>query len=139
MPTALVVLPSTTYRAADFIRAAEGLGVDLIVASEHPPPFDMGDRYLQIDCADAHDAADAIVRLGDSVSIDGVVAADDAGVLVAALSATKLGLRSNTPEAAAATRDKGRQRALMEAAEVPQPRFKVIGPGEDPRPAGDEV
>ena len=139
MPTALVVLPSTTYRAADFIRAAEGLGVDLIVASEHPPPFDMGDRYLQIDCADAHDAADAIVRLGDSVSIDGVVAADDAGVLVAALSATKLGLRSNTPEAAAATRDKGRQRALMEAAEVPQPRFRVIGPGEDPRPAGDEV
>ena len=139
MPTALVVLPSTTYRAADFVRAAEGLGVDLIVASEQPPPFDMGDRYLQIDCSDADRAAEAIIRLGDVISIDGVVAADDAGVLVAALSATKLGLRSITPEAAAATRDKALQRALMAAAEVPQPRFKLLGPDEDPGSAGHEI
>jgi biotin carboxylase len=139
MPTAVVVLPSTTYRAADFVRAAEGLGIDLIVASEHPPPFDMGDRYLEIDCAKVEDAAEAIIRLGDKASIDGVVAADDTGVLVAALSATKLGLRSNPPEAAAATRDKARQRALMAAAEIPQPRFRVLEPGDDGGPAGNQV
>lgn len=139
MPTALVVLPSTTYRAADFVRAAEGLGIDLIVASEHPPPFDMGDRYLQIDCSDPERAAESIVRHGDAVSIDGIVAADDAGVLVAALAATKLGLRSNTPEAAGATRDKGRQRALMGAAEVPQPRFRLLHAEDDPGAAGIEV
>ncbi|HSO48919.1 MAG TPA: hypothetical protein VLS86_00110, partial [Acidimicrobiia bacterium] len=73
MTTAVVVLPSTTYRAADFVRAAEGLGIDLIVVSEQPPPFDMGDRYLEIDCADAEKAAEAIVRLGDVAPIDGVV------------------------------------------------------------------
>ena len=64
MPTAVVLLPSTTYRAADFVGAAEGLGVDLIVASENPPPFDMGDRYLQIDCSDPELAAEAIVASG---------------------------------------------------------------------------
>jgi biotin carboxylase len=131
MPTAVVLLPSTTYRAADFVRAAEGLGVDLIVASENPPPFDMGDRYLQVDCSDPELAAEAIVRIGDDAPIDGVVAADDAGVVAAAIAGRKLGVRANDPEAAAATRDKSRQRALLRAAEVPQPRFDVIRPGED--------
>jgi biotin carboxylase len=131
MPTAVVLLPSTTYRAADFVRAAEGLGVDLIVASENPPPFDMGDRYLQVDCSDPELAAEAIVRIGDDAPIDGVVAADDAGVVAAAIAGRKLGVRANDPEAAAATRDKSRQRALLRAAEVPQPRFDMIRPGED--------
>jgi biotin carboxylase len=139
MPTAVVVLPSTTYRAADFVRAAEGLGIDLIVASEQPPPFDMGDRYLQIDCSDVVLAAEAIVGLGDRSAIDGVVAADDAGVVVAALSASRLGLRANSPEAAEATRDKARQRALMALGEVPQPRFALVGPGEGPAGAAGEV
>ena len=131
MPTAIVLLPSTTYRAADFVRAAEGLGVDLIVASENPPPFDMGDRYLQVDCSDPELAAEAIVRIGDDAPIDGVVAADDAGVVAAAIAGRRLGVRANEPEAAAATRDKSRQRALLRAAEVPQPRFDTISPGED--------
>ncbi|MDP9145951.1 MAG: ATP-grasp domain-containing protein [Actinomycetota bacterium] len=131
MPTAVVVLPSTTYRAADFVAAAESLGVGLIVASESPPPIDMGDGYLQIDCSDPALAAAAIVAMGDRVGIDGVVAADDAGVVVAALTGQTLGLRSNTPEAAAATRDKGAQRQALAAAEIPQPRFVVIGPDED--------
>ena len=131
MPTVIVLLPSTTYRAADFLRAAEGLGVDLIVASENPPPFDMGDRYLQVDCSDPDLAAEAIVRIGDDALIDGVVAADDAGVVAAAIAGRKLGVRANEPEAAAATRDKGRQRALLRAAEVPQPRFAAISPGDD--------
>ena len=139
MTTAVVVLPSTTYRAADFVRAAEGLGIDLIVVSEQPPPFDMGDRYLEIDCADAEKAAEAIVRLGDTSPIDGVVAADDAGVMVAALAATRLGLRSNPAGAAAATRDKARQRTLLAAAEIPQPRFRVLEPDDEAGPAGDEI
>lgn len=139
MPTAVVVLPSTTYRAADFVAAAQALGVGLIVASESPPPIDMGDGYLQIDCSDPALAAAAIVALGDRVGIDGVVAADDAGVVVAALTGQTLGLRSNTPEAAAATRDKGAQRQALATAEVPQPRFVVIGPDDDALAAATSI
>lgn len=131
VPTAVVVLPSTTYRASDFVRAAGDLGVDLIVASEQPPPLDMGDSYIQIDCDHPHLAAEAIVRSGDRVGIDGIVAADDAGVVVAALAGSKLGLRANDPAAAEATRDKARQRSLMERAEVPQPAFARLEPGQD--------
>jgi biotin carboxylase len=131
MPTAVVVLPSTTYRAADFVAAAESLGVGLVVASEGPPPIEMGDGYLQIDCSDPALAAEAIVEFGDRVGIDGVVAADDAGVIVAALTGQTLGLRSNSPEAAAATRNKAAQRRALASAEVPQPDFSVIGPSDD--------
>ena len=130
MPTAIVILPTTTYRAGDFVKAAESLGVDLVVASDEPPPFDMGDRYLQIDCSNPEQAALSIVELGDRVPVDGIVAADDAGVLVASLAGRKLGLPANDPEAAAATRNKARQRELLRTAEVPQPDFALIGPNE---------
>ena len=126
MPTAVVLLPSTTYRAADFVRAAEGLGIDLIVASENPPPFDMGDRYVQVDCSRPERAAETLIRVGEQTPIDGVIAADDAGVVVAALTGQKLGLRANAPDAAEATRDKALQRAALRAAEVPQPRFALV-------------
>ncbi len=131
MTTVVVVLPSTTYRASDFVRAAESLSVDLIVASEQPPPFDMGDRYVEIDCADPDSAARAIVALGDRAAIDGVVGADDTGVIVTAMAATELGLRANDPEAARATRDKALMRQRLETAEVPQPRFGIVKPGDD--------
>ena len=131
MTTVVVVLPSTTYRANDFVRAAESLRVDLIVASEQPPPFDMGDGYVQIDCSDPNSAAKTIVALGDRTAIDGVVGADDSGVVVTALAATDLGLRGNDPDAARATRDKAMMRKRLEKAEVPQPRFGIVEPGED--------
>lgn len=135
MPTAVVILPSTTYRATDFVKAAESLGVDLIVASENPPPLDMGDRYLQIDCSDPDGASEAIIALGDRMEIDGVVAADDAGVVVAALASEKLGLLGNGPEPAAATRDKGAQRNLLGIAEISQPRFSELSPNTPPADA----
>lgn len=131
MPTAVVLLPSTTYRAADFVRAAEGLGIDLVIASEQPPPFDMGDRYLQVDCSDPIRAAETITRLGDKAPLDGVVAADDAGVVIAALAGRTLGLRANDPEAAETARDKARQREAMTKAEVPQPQYAVVPAGAD--------
>jgi biotin carboxylase len=139
MPTAVVLLPSTTYRAGDFVRAAEGLGIDLVIASEQPPPFDMGDRYLQIDCSHPDQAAESITRLGDRSPLDGVVAADDAGVVIAALAGRALGLRANDPEAAAATRDKAMQRELMGKAEVPQPGFALVPSGSDAEEAAARV
>lgn len=139
MPRAVVILPSTTYRAGDFVAAAESLGVDLVVASEQPPPFDMGDGYVRIDCADPAAAAATIASLGDDVPIDGVVAADDKGVLIAAITGTSLGLAANAPDAAQATRDKATMRRRLESAEVPQPRYRVVSADEDPTRAADEL
>lgn len=130
MPKAVVILPTNTYRAADFVKAAESLGIDLVVASEEPPPFDMGDRYIQIDCSDPSAAAEAIAGLGETVPIDGVLAADDQGVMVAAHANSILGLRGNSPDAAASTRNKLLMRTRLAASEVDQPRFAALAPGD---------
>ena len=55
MPTVLVILPTATYRATDFVTAATDLGLDLMVASEedHVLGGQMGDGFLAIDCSDA--------------------------------------------------------------------------------------
>ena len=131
MPRAVVVLPSTTYRARDFVLAAESLGIDLVVASEQPPPFDMGNRYLQIDCGNPQQAAEQVAALGDDVPLDGLVAADDGGVLVVALAGNTLGLRANPVEAASATRNKHLMRDRLAAAEVLQPNYAVAATADD--------
>ncbi len=126
MPRVIVILPTSTYRAADFISAADSLGVDLVVASEKPPPIDMGDRYLQIDCSDPERAAGQIGELGDDAPIDAVVAADDQGVLVAALATERMGLLGNPYPAAAATRDKSTMRRRLDQAEIDQPAHVLV-------------
>lgn len=126
MSRVLVLLPTSSYRTADFVAAASALGVDLIVASEEEPPLDLGDRFLRVDCRDSAAASSAIVDLADRTPIDAVVAADDAGVVTAALASEKLGLTGHTPQAASATRDKLAMRELLAAREVPQPDFEAI-------------
>jgi biotin carboxylase len=133
MPRALVVLPTSSYRTGDFLDAARALGVELAVASEQDPPLDLGDRFVRVDLGDPDGSARSIVALADRTPIDAVVAVDDAGVEMAALASRALGLDSHPPEAAAATRDKLALRRLLEAGEVPQPRFAPIG--DDPAAA----
>ena len=139
MPRVVVVLPSTTYRANDFVSAAESLGIDLVVASEQAPPFDMGDRYLQIDCNDPHRAAEDIAELGDDVPLDGLVAADDGGVMVTAIAGNALGLRANPADAASATRNKQLMRDRLATAEVPQPDYAVATTADDISKAASRV
>ena len=126
MSRVLVILPTSSYRTADFVTAAANLGIDLAVASEEDPPLDLGDRFVRIDCRDPERAAAAIVALADHTPIDAVVAADDAGVIIAALASERLGLPGHPPAAAAATRDKLAMRQLLAAAEVPQPAFVAV-------------
>ena len=129
MPTAVVILPSGTYRAADFVTAADRLGVDLIVASDSGGDLGelTGEGVLAVDCGDDAAAAEAIVGLAAARTIDAVVAADDQGVVIAALAARRLGLPHNDPGAAAATRDKSVMRARLEAGGVPQPAVPGLG------------
>jgi biotin carboxylase len=119
MPRVLLILPSATYRAPDFLDAARRLGVEVLVASEHRQALDNG---LVISLRDPERAADVIVR---AAPFDAVVAVDDQGARAAAHASQRLGLRGNTPEAAARARDKAAMRAALAAAGVPQPRYRV--------------
>jgi biotin carboxylase len=124
----VLLLPTSTYRAADFLAAARELGADVVVASDRLSPTARTDgvHAVEVPLDDADAAADAIVALDQRGAIDAVIPVDDQGVVVAARAAQRLGLPHNPPEAAAATRDKRALRAALAGAEVPQPRFAAV-------------
>jgi biotin carboxylase len=133
VPRVLLVLPSGTYKAADFLAAARAVGADAVVASDRRQALSglLADRAVTLDLSDPHAAADRIVALAERTPLDAVVAADDAGVVLAALAAERLRLRGNPPAAAARTRDKAAMRAALAEAGVPQPAHATAGPGDD--------
>jgi len=132
VPRVLLVLPTSTYRATDFIKAADSLGVEVAVASEEAVPLLPPDRQVLIDCSRPQSSAQALADLAATTPVDAIIPVDDVGVVVAALAAQQLGLPHNPPEAAAATRNKVAMRRLLETAEVAQPSFTLIGPNDDP-------
>jgi biotin carboxylase len=122
----VLVLPTATYRATDFVEAAAALGADVVVASDREQVLAATDRALTVDLDDGAATAEAVAALDDRVPIDAVVAVDDQGVVVAAEAAARLGLPHNPPDAVAATRDKVRLRQALDRAEVRQPSFRVV-------------
>jgi biotin carboxylase len=132
VPTAVLILPTGTYRAEEYLAAARRLGVEVVTASERPQALagQMGDRFLHLPLDDPARAAEVVVERAARLPIDAVVAVDDEGLLVAALASERLGLRHSPPAAVRLTRDKAAMRRCFEAAGVPQPRFSVVEPGE---------
>jgi biotin carboxylase len=134
MDRVLLILPSATYRAPDFLAAARELGVTVTVASERRAALSeaMGERALTLRLSDPAVAAEQIAERARETPFAAVVGVDDQGVMAAALGAERLGLSHNPPEAVARTRDKAAMRRALAKAGVPQPRFAVL-------PSGAEV
>ena len=130
MARLLLLLPTSTYRAGDFLQAARRLGAEVVVASERRQALAgvMGHRALTVNCRNPDEAADRIARLAVRKPLDAVVAVDDEGVLVAALAVQRLGLAYNPPDAVARSRDKVAMRRALQDAGVPQPEFRMAGP-----------
>lgn len=129
----LLLLPTATYRAADFVDAASSFGAELVIGSEHRQALaeTMGDRALLVRLTRPDEAVATICRSFERRALDAIVAVDDQGALVAAMASARLGLRGNPPGAVAATRDKALMRSLLASAGVPQPAYRVVGTDDD--------
>jgi biotin carboxylase len=141
MDRVLLILPSATYRAADFVAAARELGVVVTVASERRAAMSaaMGERALTLALSDPARAAEQIAERALETPFAAIVGVDDQGVMAAALGAERLGLPHNPPAAVARTRDKAAMRRALERAGVPQPRFAVLTSDADLAAAASEV
>ncbi|MHB2027385.1 MAG: ATP-grasp domain-containing protein [Acidimicrobiales bacterium] len=128
VPRILLLLPTATYRAPDFLAAATRLGVEVVVGSEHRQALarSMGDRAVVIPLTNVDAAVQVIVALDQRTPLDAVLAVDDQGVLIGATAAAQLGLRHNAPSAIAATRDKTLMRELLDAASLRQPAYRSV-------------
>ena len=139
MARVLLVVPTSSYRIADFIDAAGALGVEVAVAAEEDLPLLAIDRFVRIDCSDPAAAAATVVDFAATSPIDAIVPVDDAGVIIAALASESLGLPHNPPAAATATRNKEAMRLALSGGEVPQPLFAAIAQGQDPTTAAAAI
>jgi biotin carboxylase len=132
MPRVLLLLPTETYRAKDFLAAAQRLGVDVVVGSERRQAMAaaLGDRAVVVPLGNVDAAVEVIAALHERRSLDAVLAVDDQGLAVAAAASARLGLAHNPLDAVAATRDKSVLRARLAAAAVAQPDYRVVPPGQ---------
>jgi len=137
----LLILPTATYRASEFLAAARALDAEVVVASERRQAMSgmIGDRALVVDLRRSEAAAEAIVARAQDKPLDAVLGVDEQGVLVAALAASRLGLAHNPAQAVAATRDKTAMRRAFAAAGVRQPGYRLAGPEADVAQLAGEV
>jgi biotin carboxylase len=119
----LLLVPARTYRATDFLVAANRLGLDLVVGSHGALPLSH-DHVVPVDPDDPQASVDRLVAR--SGPVDAVVAVDTPMLVLAAATATRMGLAHNPVGAVLAATDKAEQRRRWAAAGVAQPAFRVV-------------
>ena len=119
----LLLVPPVTYRATDFILAANRLELDIVIGSDGALPLGRN-PVVRVDPTDLEGS---VRRLLATVgTVDAVVAVDADMLPLAARLGAALGLASNTPDSVAAANDKTIQRRLWNAAGVAQPHFQIV-------------
>ena len=94
---------------------------------------------LTLDFRDPEGSAHRVREFARAHPVDAIVGVDEETAVVAAACSRALGLRTNSPEAAAAARDKALMRRLLDAAGVPNPRSRVFPLAEGPSEAAEAV
>jgi len=122
-PRLLLLVPARTYRAADFVIAANRLGLDLVIGSDGALPLG-GRPVVHVNPSDPQGSADRIMAQSGPVSA--VVAADTPMLVLAAAVAERMELPHNPVDAVIAATDKARQRRQWALAAVAQPAFRIV-------------
>ncbi len=134
----LLLMPATTYRAADFLAAAHRLGADVVVGSDLPQILEAfsegGTLTLAFDDPDR-----AVEQIKAVAPFDAIIGVDEESVTLAATLAAVLKIPHNPVAAVEATRNKALSRRIFRDASLPVPRFEVIDVDEDPAPAAERV
>ena len=125
MTRILLLLPTRTYRTADFLAAADRLGLEVVVGAERRNALEAltGARTLRVELGDPERGAATIERYAADHPLDAVVGVDDGSTVVAAVAAERLGLPHNPVAAVERSRDKARARRAFAAAGLPTPDF----------------
>lgn len=141
MPRLLLLLPTKTYRATDFLEAALRLNVDVVVASEEASALEgkHAAGLLTLNFLDPEEAAEQVRTFSKQYPINAVVGVDDETAIVAARISAALGLPHNSIESVEAARNKHRLHELLDRAGVPSPRFTLFSLDAEPEEMAKQV
>ena len=136
----LFLLPTSTYRARDFMAAAERIGADVVVASEETSSLEhlSRDALVTLDFLDPETSAERVAQFHEKLPLSAVLSVDEETAVVAAMIGKRLGLPHNAPGAARRTRLKHEMRRALQTAGLPCPAYRLLDIGDDPhRHAGE--
>jgi len=134
-PRVLLLMPTSTYRAADFVDAGIRMGVEVVVASDQRQTLEeaVPASLLSLDFRRPDESCRRIVEFAGKHPLRAVVGVEDETTVLASLTGRALGLPHNPPEAARATRDKHLARQLLRRHGIPVPDFLKIPIQADPQ------
>jgi biotin carboxylase len=130
----LLIGATTGYQTRVFADAAERLGYALVLATDRCHVLDdpWRDRAIALRFEDPPGAA---AVLAAQAQVDGIVALGDRPAYIAALAAEMMGIRYNSPDSVAASRNKFLARERFRAAGLPVPDFHRVSLAEAPHRA----
>ena len=133
-PRILLLLPTRTYRAADFLEAASRLDVEVVVASEEAATTaDLSPRHtLVLDFSAPTVATQAILEFDGTYPLAAIVGVDDDTTLLATTASEALGLPHNPVASAKATRNKYLLRHTLATKGVSVPVYQRFSVYDDP-------
>jgi phosphoribosylaminoimidazole carboxylase (NCAIR synthetase) len=134
MENLLLLVSKKSYRAHDFLEAAQKIGVRVIVGSNHRQVLAdlVPGNTLFLDFHHPEKSVREIVAFSRINPISTIVAAEDDGALLAAQASEALGLVSNSVESVRATRNKYLLRRILTESKILQPSFHLLSTKEDP-------
>ena len=129
----LLLMPSTTYRAQDFLDAARRLDVQVVVGSNHQQTLAKftRDATLTLDFNRPDHSLTKITARAKSTPFAAIIGTDDETVHLAATAAVALNLPHNPPKAVHFTRDKHQFRQALARANLRSPAFTLITTAQD--------
>ncbi len=133
-PRVLLLLPTRTYRATDFLKAALKLNVEVVVASEEAATTaDLSPRHtLVLDFSAPAAATQTIVEFTETHPIAAIVGVDDDTTLLATTASEALGLPHNPVDSAKATRNKYLLRHTLATNGVSVPAYQCFSVEDNP-------
>ena len=133
-PRVLLLLPTRTYRATDFLEAALKLNVEVVVASEEAATTaDQSPRHtLVLDFSAPAAATQMIVEFAETYPIAAIVGVDDDTTLLATTASEALGLPHNPVYSAKATRNKYLLRQTLATNGVSVPAYQRFSIEDNP-------
>ena len=127
-PRVLLLLPTRTYRATDFLNAALKLDVEVVVASEEPATTkDLSPRdTLVLNFQDPTIGTQSIQKYAENHPIAAIIGVDDDTTMLATTASAALRLPHNPISSALATRNKFLLRQTLEEKGVSVPNYRQL-------------
>ena len=123
----LIIAPHGSYRTASYIKAANALNIDVLIASqgEHSIVSDYV-QGLHVDFQNEEHAIDVILTEAKKQAFRGIIGTDDTTTELAAKVAEKLSLPHNEPQAVKIAQRKDLARLSLKKSNVIIPTFDLL-------------